>query len=446
MSAPAAGVATAQPSASGSSARLWYMAAILCLTNAVSFVDRQSLPLLINQIKADFQITDTQVSLLVGFAFIVSYGGLSIAAGMLVDRFPRRTVLSTAIALWSFSTLFCALASNYVMMFVGRLGIGAGESVVGPGAASIISDAFAPDQRARAVAIWAMGANIGAAAALLLGGVILAAVGDARSVDLPVLGTVRSWQVVLFGCALITLPVALMVLTFREPPRTGATMPGHGGIGSALSLMAQRWRVFALVFLVNGLTIIMVVPHGIWMPAMFERVWKLPRPEIAFTLGIMTLMFAASSQFIAGTILDRLERAGVANPVPLFGVIVCVLVLVPGVYMPLAPNVTTAWVLQALYMLLGTSLFTIGTAFVTRLSPPELTGKITSAHFLWVGVVGTLVGTTLYAAVADGVFAGSGAMAIAYSLSSVFGVLCVLAIAVYVILLVLMRKEGAGRP
>jgi MFS family permease len=446
MSADAAGIAASVSARSASSVRLWYMAAILCLTNAVSFVDRQSLPLLINQIKGDFQITDTQVSLLVGFAFILTYAGLSIPAGVLVDRFSRRAVLSTAITFWSASTMFCAFASNYWMMFIGRLGIGAGESVVGPGAASIIRDGFAPDQRARAVAIWAMGANIGAAAALLLGGLILRAIGDAPAVDVPVLGSVRSWQVVLFGCALITLPVALLVLTFREPPRTGTTAPEKSGIRSALSFMAQRWQVFVLVFLVNGLTIVMVVPHGIWAPAMFERVWQLTRPEIAFTLGVMTLVFGASSQLIAGTILDRLERAGIGNPVPLFGVIVCVLVFLPGVYMPLAPNVTIAWVLQALYMLIGTSLFTIGTAFVTRLSPPEMAGKITAFHFLWVGLVGTLVGTTLYAVIADRVFAAAGPMAIAYALSSVVGVLSILSIIVYASLLLLTRKEGAARP
>jgi MFS family permease len=445
MSVDAAAVAAGTARRSEPSARLWYMAAILCLTNAVSFVDRQSLPLLINQIKSDFQIADTQVSLLVGFAFIVTYAGLSIPAGMLVDRFRRRAVLSTAIAFWSASTMFCAFASSYWMMFVGRLGVGAGESVTGPAGASIIRDGFAPDQRARAVAIWAMGANIGSAAALLLGGLVLRAVGDALSVDVPLFGPVRSWQVVLFGCALVTLPVALLVLTFREPPRTGGTAPENSGIRAALSFMAQRWQVFSLVFLVNGLTIIMTVPHGIWAPAMFERVWKLSRPEIAFTLGIMTLTFGASSQFIAGTILDRLERAGVANPVPLFGIIVCVLAFLPGVYMPLVPSVTVAWVLQALYMLIATSLFTIGTAFVTRLAPPEMAGKITAAHFLWVGLLGTLVGTTLYAAIADGIFAATGPMAIAHSLSSVVGVLCVLSIVVYAVLLLLMRKEDATR-
>jgi MFS family permease len=427
-----------------SSGKLWYMAAILCLTNGVSFVDRQSLPLLINQIKGDFQITDTQVSLLVGFAFVVTYAGLSIPAGMLVDRFSRRAVLSTGIAFWSASTMFCSFATSYWMMFIGRLGIGAGESVVGPGAASIIRDAFAPDQRGRAVAIWAMGANIGAAAALLLGGLILRAVGDEPSVTVPLLGTIRSWQLVLFGSALITLPVALLVLTFKEPARTGSTRALDTGFRAAMAFMRQHWQVFALVFLVNGLTIIMVVPHGIWVPAMFERVWHLSRPEIAFTLGIMTLVFGASSQFIAGTILDKMERAGIGNPIPLFGVIVCILAFLPGIYMPLASNVTTAWVLQGLYMLIGTSLFTIGTAYITRLAPPQLAGTITAVHFLWVGLIGTLVGTTLYAVVADRFY--SGPMAIAYSLSTVAGVLTVLAIIVYGSLLMLTRKEGVQNP
>jgi dipeptide/tripeptide permease len=96
-------------------------------------------------------------------------------------------------------------------------------------------------------------------------------------------------------------------------------------------------------------------------------------------------------------------------------------------------------------MLIATSLFTIGTAFVTRLAPPEMASKITAAHFLWVGLIGTLIGTTLYAAIADGIFPAAGPMAIAYSLSSVVGVLCVLSIVVYAVLLLLMRKEDTTR-
>src|SRR3974377_16956 len=90
-----------QSIATTSSGRLWYMAALLCLTNAIAFIDRQSLPLLVDQIKGDLQITDTQVSYLVGLAFVISYVGFGVPAGMLVDRFPRRAVMAFGIVFWS---------------------------------------------------------------------------------------------------------------------------------------------------------------------------------------------------------------------------------------------------------------------------------------------------------------------------------------------------------
>jgi hypothetical protein len=151
----------------------------------------------------------------------------------------------------------------------------------------------------------------------------------------------------------------------------------------------------------------------------------------------MTLFLGASSQFIAGVVMDCLYQRGFHNPIPLFGVIVAVLAFVPGVFMPLAPSVTSAWILQGLYMLIGTCMFTIGTAFIARVAPPEMSGKITALHVLWVGLVGTAVGATLYAAVSDRFFHGP--MALAYSMSTVVGVLCVLAFLVYLLLIRVTR-------
>ena len=426
-----------------SNARLWYMAAILCLSNGVAFVDRQSLPLLIDQIKNDLAISDTQVSWLVGLAFIITYAGFSFPAGMLVDRYPRRAVMSACVTFWSASTMFCSFATSYWMMFIGRLGIGAGESVGGPGSMSLIRDAFAPDQRGRAVGIWAMGANIGGATALLLGGYILYLIGDAKTVTVPVFGLIHSWQLVLFCCALVTLPVALLLWTFPEPMRTGSIDTG-ASLADAWGYMRKNWRIFALLFLVNSITIILVVPHGIWVPAMFGRVWHVSRPEIGFTFGVMTLFLGAGSQFIAGAIMDRLQKIGVRNPIPLYGIVVTALLFIPAVWMPLAPSAGMAWILQGFYMLIGTSLFTIGTAFVTRLAPPEMAGKITSLHFLCMGLVGTFIGTTLYAAVSDRFFATEGPMAIAWSLAWVAGVLDVLAFFGFILLFRLTRRTSAG--
>lgn len=438
---PIGGTADAPATTAPSSFRLWYLAGLLCATNAVAFVDRSSLPLLINQIERDLHISDTQMSLLVGLAFVVAFSGFALVAGILADRLPRRPLLACGIALWSGATAFCGFASSYGAMFVGRVAMGTGESVVGPAALSIIRDAFPPTKRARAIAIWAMGANIGGAVALLGGGAILKLIGDAASATVPLLGTIRSWQLVLFACALVPLPLIVLHFTVPEAKRTVALQAQAPGlrIGDALRYMGRRWKIFVPLFAVNGITITLFIGSSIWIPAMFGRVWHLSRPEIGFMFGILSLVLATSSQFLSGAILDRLRQAGVKHPIPKFGIIVAALTLGPVVAMPLAPSVTVAWILLGLYMLIGTCLFTIGTNFVTELAPPEMAGKITSLHIFWIGVCGTAFGPTVFAVVSDRFF--HGAMAIAYSLSVVGGILDAAAILVYVLLLAVSHWE-----
>ena len=438
---PATDAPDARATTTGSSFRLWYMAGLLCATNAVAFVDRSSLPLLINQIERDLHISDTEMSYLVGLAFVLAFSTFGIFAGMLVDRFPRRRIMALGIALWSAATAFCGFAHSFGMMFAGRVAMGTGESVVGPSSMSIIRDAFPVNKRGRAVAIWGMGANIGGAAALLGGSAILRLIGDAASVWVPLLGTIRSWQLVLIACALAPLPLIVLLFTVAEPKRTVA-LPARGqglGFGDALRYMSWRWKIFVPLYVVNGITIAMMIGSGIWVPAMFGRVWHLSRPEIGFTLGVMTLLLSTSSQFAAGAIIDRLREVGVKHPIPIFGIIAATLALAPGVLMPQAPSATVAWILLGFYLLMGTCLFTIGTNFVAELAPPEMAGKVTSLHFFWIGICGTALGPTLFAAVSDRFFRGPAA--IADSLSVVIGALDVMAILVYVLLLRISRSE-----
>ena len=442
MSVQSAEAATGAVPSTRAGVQLWYMAVILCLTNTVAFIDRSSMPLLVQQIERDLNISDTQMSFLIGLAFILVYSGLGVPAGMLVDRFSRRGVMSSGIVLWATSTTLCGFVTTYPALFAARMGIGMGESVCGPGAISIIRDAFSPTQRGRAVAIWAMGANIGGGIALLAGGAILHAIGDAPSVTVPILGTIRSWQLVLICCGLMAFPVAALVWTFPEPARTGrAATPAGTTLGEALRYMGARWPIFVPLFLVNGFAIIMFVGQGLWYPVMFQRVWNLSRPEIGFTLGVMSLLLGTGSQFCAGIVMDRLQKAGVRTPIPLLGIVISLLILVPGIMTPLVPTVGWAWVSLGLYLFIGTSTFTIGTALVARLAPSSMAGKITSIHFLWVGMVGTAVGATLFASVSDYVYAAAGKMAIAYSMSTVTGTLCVLAVMTYAIILVIMRRN-----
>ncbi len=110
----------------------------------VAFIDRTALPLLVQPIRRDLQISDTQMSLLIGFAFILTYSIGGLFVGALVDRFPRKRILAAGISFWATSTILCGTTFNYVAMFIGRCGVGLGEAAGGPACMSIIKDAFAP--------------------------------------------------------------------------------------------------------------------------------------------------------------------------------------------------------------------------------------------------------------------------------------------------------------
>lgn len=423
--------------------RLWYMVAVLCSTNTVAFIDRGSLQLLAPQIANDLHISDSQMGLLIGPAFAFTYLGLSVPAGMLVDRFARRRLMSMAIAFWAFATILSGFATAFLPLFLGRLAIGGGEAMGGPGSMSIIRDAVPPEKRGRSVAIWAMGANIGGAIAFLAGGAILASIGDALSVTLPLVGTLRSWQLVLMVSGLLALPVAFLMFSFPEPARTAASAGDNVGLGAAASYIASRWQVFLPLFIVNGVCIIITVGSGLWTATMFQRVFHVPRPVVGLNLGLMNLFLAMPSQFLSGIVMDWLEHRGVKNPIPLFGAVVTAVIFGLGVSFPLASDASTAWILLGFYLLIGTCTFTIGTALVARLSKRELVGKITATHFMWVGFLGTFVGGVLYPQVSDNFFAPMGEKAISYAIATVIGALDAVAFIGYAVLMLTTRRELA---
>jgi MFS family permease len=418
------------------------MAAVMCLVNAVAFIDRTALPLLVQPITRDLQISDTQMSLLIGLAFIMTYAIGGFFVGALVDRWPRRRILAAGIGFWGAATILCGTTFNYVTLFIGRCGVGLGESAGGPACMSIIKDAFAPQFRGRAVAIWAMGAGIGAGCALLAGGAILRLVGETGSVALPLLGTVRAWQVVLMVCGLMAFPVALLVSVLPEPRRTAA-QADEIDFRSALGRMRSRWQVFLPLFIANAATIMLSTGYTSWIPAFLARTWKIPGGDIGLRLGLIVLLFNTGGQFAAGMLVDVIRKRFGASAVPLFGVVMCAVAVIPAASIPHLPSLEVTWPLLAVLVASASSLFTIGTATIVHLTPSHLVGKISGIHFAWVGITGTALAPTLVALLSDRVF-GATPGAIGQALSSFGGTLAVVALLGFWMVWLGLRNEGGA--
>ena len=153
-----------------SSVRAWSTVAVLMVIYVFSFVDRQILNLLVDPIKSDLHISDTQMSLLMGFSFALFYTIFGLPIGRLADSINRKGIIAVGLFCWTVATGACGLVRNYWQFLIARVGVGVGEAALSPAAYSLVADSFSRDKLARALSVYSMGIFIGAGLASGLGG------------------------------------------------------------------------------------------------------------------------------------------------------------------------------------------------------------------------------------------------------------------------------------
>src|SRR3954468_15372996 len=117
----------------------WFVVLVLTLAYTCSFIDRQILTLLIEPIRRDLHVSDTQVSLLGGLAFSILYTTLGIPIARLADQTHRRNLMAAGLAFWSLMTASCGFARSFWGLFAARVGVGVGEAALSPAAFSLLS-------------------------------------------------------------------------------------------------------------------------------------------------------------------------------------------------------------------------------------------------------------------------------------------------------------------
>ncbi|HMJ03132.1 MAG TPA: MFS transporter, partial [Conexibacter sp.] len=158
--------------AKGASAALW----LLFFVNMLNFFDRQILGVVGEQIRKEWQLSDTALGML-GTVFTVMYAIVGLPLGRLSDRMGRTKLIAGGVVVWSALTAASGMCTSFVQLCVARLGVGVGEAVCAPAASSLIGDLFPAQKRANAVSMFMMGLPVGIALSFFVGGPIAKAYG-----------------------------------------------------------------------------------------------------------------------------------------------------------------------------------------------------------------------------------------------------------------------------
>jgi MFS family permease len=418
--------------------RQWAMVLVLTLLYIYAQIDSSSLILMVEPVKHDLGVSDTEMSLLLGLSFAAFYAVLGLPAGYLVDRMARRPIIGIGVVLWSSMTMGCGLAQTYWQLFLGRCGIGLGEAAITPASYSLIRDAFPPDKRGRAFGIFTAGTYIGAAAAVMLTGGLLGLYGSGKLVGVPFVGTLRPWQAVLVTIGAFGIPLSLLVLTFREPERALASDEASVRFAEALVHVKANWRPYLPLVLFVTCFYMVAISYGSWMPTIIARTWHLPPAQIGLFFGGCLLICAPIGAWCGGHMIDALVRRGRRDAAQIVGVWITIVFIPFGVAAPIVPGVGEMFFALAAQLLVAGAYNPVAASILAELTPQRLMGKVTAIYLLVFTLLGRGLGPLLVAAISDAFFTGP--QALGFALGSAAAALMVAALVAIALLLRRARR------
>jgi MFS family permease len=385
----------------------WSLVALLTVAYIFSYIDRAILGLLIEPIKADLELSDAQLGLLLGPAFAIFYATLGLPFGWMADRYRRTWIVGAGALLWSLATFACGLGRNFAQLFVARMFVGVGEATLSPCAMSMIADSYPPERRAKPMAFYTTAIVFGTSIAYLVGATVLTWTKSAGPQSLPLLGDVQGWQLVFIGLGLAGILPALPFFFWREPPRN-VDPEQHAGLeGSGmLDTLAYVWRHRRVYLSFVSLVCVMtIVGYGTsWNPAMFSRTFGWPAEQYALVTGLVTLPLQLSVHALTGWAVDRYSQRG-HRDASLVCVIWGALLMVPGYALaPLMPNGTSAFVVMSLGGVGIGMITSVAPAALLNITPGAIRAQVVALYFMMISLTGLLLGPTTVGFLSANVF------------------------------------------
>ncbi|MET0986837.1 MAG: MFS transporter [Steroidobacteraceae bacterium] len=387
-----------------------YVLILLMGVHALQYLDRQTVVILIEPIKAEFALSDSQIGLLTGLAFSIPYSILLLPVGFLVDRYSRRNILVTALAIWSALTAATGLVRNYVELMLTRGVIAAAESASNPGALSLLSDFFDRKSRVLAIGIYYSGPSLSIVAGFILLGLIAENFG---------------WRIAFFVAGMPGLLLALVILlTTKEPQREGSSANEEAASAPTVRetmrfVSSQR----SLVHFMIAITLTATATSGqiAFQASFLMRVHGLSLATSALVIGIAFGLSNACGQIAGGWLVSRMARADVAR----VSWCTAAFAAVCGMLMATYVFADRAWLaigLLALWALPAGCQYGPVMGTVQSLVMPRMRGMTNSFVSLLMYLIGAGLGPLIVGVLSDRLSPGAGAQSLRYAMAVTAGV------------------------
>lgn len=384
----------------------WTVVALLIVAFTFAMIDRMILTLLVGPLKADFGLSDTQVSLLHGLAFTLLYVIVGLPMGWLTDRYSRRLIAGVSVAAWSLMTALCGLSNNFTQLFMARIGVGIGEAGISPAANSLIPDYFPASRVALPMTLYSIGGSAGSGLALIFGGSIVDYVSGLGRLSIPLVGTIEGWQASFLVAGLPGLLVALAFVFVREPPRQGRRVADGGTVPISATIQLFRARSAFLLpqFAASAACALVILSTLAWMPTYLIRTYGHAPGEAGLRYGLAVLVGGISGLIVSGSLANRLARAG-RRDAPIIVALGCTLLAcVPAAVAPIVHNSALTLLLSAIAVFGYASAIALAPVALPIVVPNEMRGQIYALYLLTISILGYAVGPVLVALITDRIF------------------------------------------
>jgi MFS family permease len=388
----------------------WYAVAVFAIALMLNFLDRGVIALLVQPMKQDLHLSDTQMALLMGFAFVLFYVFLGLPIARLVDSRSRRAIIGVGIVLWSLATAACGLARDFWTLFACRIFVGVGEACNGPATYSMLADLFPKERLARAVSVMQFGFVAGNGIATILAGAIIGLLSAGTLVHVPLVGALRPWQATFLAVGLPGLLVALLFTTIIEPSRrgritvaTGTELPPNKAIPvrQVVEFINQNRTTYAPMFL--SLALQSIVTFGIlnWGPTFFVRTYGWSYQQYAFTGGVLLLLLMPLGLIPGSLLAEHWARQGRDDANMRVTFLSTCLYAPTSIAFALMPNPTLAMAWLGVGYLVSSLQFGPINAAIQTVTPNEMRGQVTALYLFIFNLFGSGLGAVAIAFVTD---------------------------------------------